>query len=250
MRMRPREGPPAWLPWALVFALAVVVAYLLGARNQALHPATAGPVAAPVSRSADVASAPAAASPAPVANGAEALPNQEPALPSASVPTSGASTAGFPPVDAPPATAPTRSAGSTAADQGLAASVAAYFGEVETIEREAKYWEDPQALAQALLKDISSGDSSGFDRLIETSRRARQRLQQMQVPEACQEHHHRTLSLMDDGLVMLENVRRSALAGDQAGLLAIQEQGKALENRAREVDSLAGDIKRRYGLGS
>ena len=126
--------------------------------------------------------------------------------------------------------------------------IARYFRQLDAAEGRAKYWDDPEALAKALLDQTSRGDAGGFDKLISANQRAREELQALAVPAPCAEHHRLTLGLMDDAIALLKEVRDKAVAQDTGGLLAVPTAARELETKAREADRLAGDLKRAHGL--
>jgi hypothetical protein len=125
--------------------------------------------------------------------------------------------------------------------------VARYLSEVEAIEAQARYWNDPQALAQALVEQSARGDASGFDRLIATNRTALERLRNLTVPDSCREHHGATLTLMQDAIGLLERLRRG-IGSDVGSLEDVPTLAQELERRGRHVDDAAADLKRRYRI--
>ena len=130
----------------------------------------------------------------------------------------------------------------------LRASVAAYFQEVDAIQSQGKSWTDPEALARTLVEEGAKGDTSGFDGLITANRRVRDSLASIQVPEPCRAHHDRTLTLLDRSIALLENLKRGIQAGDMSALATMPAQARELESGAKEVDGMASEIKRRYGV--
>lgn len=149
------------------------------------------------------------------------------------------------PLDAP---APTPS---PTPDNSLRDVVARYFQDLESIESRSKYWNDPQALAKAVMDQAGKADPSGFDKLIEANRRVRDDVRALRVPAPCAEHSRLTLALVEEGLSLLERVRTSAMnpSEDMGALSAFATAGQDLETRAKDVDALAKRIKEQFGLG-
>jgi len=138
-------------------------------------------------------------------------------------------------------------ASSSAADP-QAAAVAAYFAEIEAHEQQAKYWSNPQELAMTLVGQGVQGDTSGFDQLLETHRSAQRQIESMTVPPPCQEHHRRTVAVLNQALALLEKLQRGLASGGLEGLLSLSGEARQLEAETREIDALAAELKRRYGL--
>jgi len=138
-------------------------------------------------------------------------------------------------------------ASSTAPDP-QAAAVAAYFAEIEAHEQQAKYWSNPQELAMTLVGQGVQGDTSGFDQLLDTHRTAQRQIESMTVPLPCQEHHRRTVGVLREALALLEKLQRGVASGGLEGLLSLSGEARQLEAETREIDGLAAELKRRFGL--
>jgi hypothetical protein len=151
----------------------------------------------------------------------------------------GQQTPGWTDVAAPPAAADPQ-----------AAAVAVYFAELEGFERQAKYWSNPQELAMTLIGQGAQGDTSGFDKLLETHRAAERQIESMTVPFPCQEHHRRTLGVLRQALELLQKLQGGVASGDLDGLLSLSGESRQLEAETREIDALAVQLKRRYGLAA
>ena len=152
------------------------------------------------------------------------------------------------PVTAPLETLPTMSPAAPSSHNTLRDEVARYFREVETIQSQAKSAGDPEALARTLLEQGVKGDESGFEGLAAANRKVLDALRGVAVPEPCREHHRLTLGLMEESIAMLDRVRGQLQGTDEGSLAALPTQGRELEWKAKDVDALAADIKRRYGL--
>ena len=129
-----------------------------------------------------------------------------------------------------------------------AARVARYFEEMETAQAAAKYWGDPQALAGSLVQGLSKGDRSGIDELLAATRAAHTRMQAIDTPSDCTEHHRRSLDLVAQAAAMLDAIAGGVTSGDVEGLGAFPARARQLEADAKDVDALAARIKERYGI--
>ncbi|MET0554887.1 MAG: hypothetical protein ABW221_17730 [Vicinamibacteria bacterium] len=128
------------------------------------------------------------------------------------------------------------------------ARVARYVQEMETAQASAKYWDDPQALAGSLVQSLGKGDRSGIDQLLAATRGAHERMQAIDVPADCAEHHRRSLDLVAQGASMLDAIAGGVTSGDVDGLTAFPARARQLEADAKDVDALAVRIKQRYGI--
>ena len=136
----------------------------------------------------------------------------------------------------------------SAPHDALRTDVASYFREVESIQSQAKSPGDPQALAQTLLDQAVKGDLSGFDGLTAANRKVRDALRAVAAPEPCREHHRLTLALLDESIAMLDRVKGQLSGADERSLASMPAEGQELERKAKSVDAMAAEIKRRFGL--
>ncbi len=161
-----------------------------------------------------------------------------------------------PPPTPPPWTTPDRSPGAQAepapgqgeAPAGESQAVARYFAALDALQGQFLELQDPQRLATALLQQLSSGDASGLDQLLDALRQARERIVSIRAPAPCQEHQRRTLELLNVGLRLVERVRQGVLQGDAGALLALTAEAQRLEVEARELEALGQTIKAQHGL--
>ena len=229
---------------ALVAGLAaatLLVAFLVG-RESARTSSQAPPTSV-----AAQAAVPASETPRPPAAGAASpwpWPSDSP------VPSLAASPALAPPAQQGPtlASPPPPGPPTPAAPDKLRDDVARYFREVEAIQSQAKSGGDPEALARTLLEQGVKGAESGFNGLSAANRKVLDALRGVAVPEPCREHHRLTLGLMEESIAMLDRVKGQLHGTDEGSLAALPAQGRELERKAKEVDAMAADIKRRYGL--
>ena len=146
------------------------------------------------------------------------------------------------------ATAAPPSPSLTLPEDPTGAAVRHYFDEIEALQAQGKYWNDPETFGRTLIDQASRGDASGFDELIAANQRVRDSVAAMSVPSPCQEHHSRTVGLLDEGLSLLKDVKSRFLSEEPAGLEAIATSAYAIQSRAKQIDALAADVKRRYGI--
>jgi hypothetical protein len=153
--------------------------------------------------------------------------------------------------ETPASTEPTALAESTeeAVTEPMRADVGHYFEQMDAIQAEAKSTTgDPKALAEALLKQATSGDLQGLDALLETQRGLLARLRAVSAPPPAAAHLQQSVAAVEDGLRLLERTRDALANQDVGGLGTLTAQGQDLERRARAVDAEGAALKSRYGL--
>lgn len=127
-------------------------------------------------------------------------------------------------------------------------AVARYFQEVEAIQSGGKYWSDPEALARTLIEEGAKGDASGFDNLLGAQQRVLEQLAQVAAPAPCQEHHRRSVALLEEAITTLTQTKENIQGGDTEALNALTGLGHDLESKAKDVDTLAAQIKKQHGI--
>lgn len=135
------------------------------------------------------------------------------------------------------------------APDSQAAAVGAYLAEIETYGQHASSG-SPQELATTLMSQGMQGDTSGFERLLETQRTAQRQIEAMNVPVPCQEHHRRTLAALRQSVLLGEKLERGMVSGDLGGLLSLSAEARQLEAAAGELEELAAQLRRQFGLPS
>jgi hypothetical protein len=219
---------------ALAVAL-LAIAFLLGRESRRANPAVVAPTAGPTAE-------PPLLSPTGVP---AAAPDTVPPTPIAVMSEEGAPS----PSAVPPAAAPAPVETLPATEDPVRAEVARYFAEVEALQQASKGWSgDPNAAAQQILRQATSGDMSGFKSLADANRRLAEQLRAVSVPEPCALHHQRTLEVLDAATGLVDKMPAAVQSGDVAALGAVTTQGQDLERRTREVDALGLAVKKRYGL--
>jgi hypothetical protein len=235
------EIPKAWLAViaggvvvAVLVALLLVVAFLMG-RVSGRNEAQAPPVD-PAQVEATVSEAPVGAVPTPVP-----------------WPPLGTSTGAAPPLATWPPPAEASRPPTDAAPRGVvdsqAAAVGAYLAEIESYGQQASSG-SPQELAMTLMNQGMQGDTSGFERLLESQRTAQRQIESMTVPVPCREHHSRTLEALRQSLVLGEKLQRGMASGDLGGLLSMSSEARELEAAAGELKALEAELRRQFGLPS
>jgi hypothetical protein len=123
-----------------------------------------------------------------------------------------------------------------------------YFADVDGLLQGQSFSGDPQVLAQKLLQQATSGDTSGLDALFAAHEKATLALRGLDVPPACQEHHRRTLALAEKTLGLGRKVQAGLSGGDAGQLLQLAPLGREAEQEARELQDLDRRLRQAYGV--
>ena len=101
-----------------------------------------------------------------------------------------------------------------------------------------------------LMNQGMQGDTSGLERLLESQRTAQRQIESMTVPVPCREHHRLTLAALGQSLVLGEKLQRGMVSGDLGGLFSLSAEARQLEAAAGELEELAAQLRRQFGLPS
>jgi hypothetical protein len=124
--------------------------------------------------------------------------------------------------------------------------VAAYFKAVETLQPASGG--DPEAVAMQVASGLGSGDTSGVDGMIRQARDTRGRLAALVPPGPCAAYHQELLASLDEGLDLMQGLKRLVSAPDPAGLAAeITRRASAMKARSESLQNLEKSLKQRYG---
>jgi hypothetical protein len=146
------------------------------------------------------------------------------------------------------AASPASRSGVPAGGDPDAVAVAAYFTRMDAVAAQAKAAQDPQALAQGVLDQALSGNTSGIEGLIATQRALQARMAEVLPPPSCREHHRRSLRLIERAIALLERTRDAVAGKGASDVATMATEGRGIEEEARAVDALANDLRRGAGL--
>jgi hypothetical protein len=146
------------------------------------------------------------------------------------------------------APSPASRSGAPAGGDPDAAAVAAYFTRMDAVAAQAKAAQDPQALAQGVLDQALSGNTSGIDGLVATQQALQARVADVLPPPSCREHPQRSLRPIERAIGMLERTRDAVAGKSTLDVATMAAEGRAIEEEARAVDALASDLRRAAGL--
>jgi len=126
--------------------------------------------------------------------------------------------------------------------------VTQYFSRYDQIGLMNKGFDDPNAFASEMLKQVTSGDTSGIDQLIANYQSFRDQIGQLNAPANCKEHQRRTVDVVNQSISNLNDLKSAIGRGDLSALTRITGDMKSVEEKSKQVDRLAAQIKTQYGL--
>lgn|GEM_PF-1265240 len=126
--------------------------------------------------------------------------------------------------------------------------VTQYFSRFDQIGAMTKSFDDPNAYAQEMLKQVTSGDTSGIDTLIENYQSFHDQIGQLAPPATCKEHQRQTMAVVSRSISNLNDLKSAIGRGDVSALTRITGDMKSVEEQSRRVDKLASQIKTQYGI--
>jgi len=126
--------------------------------------------------------------------------------------------------------------------------VTQYFSSFDQIGATAKSFDDPNAYAQEMLKQVTSGDTSGIDKLIESYKDFHNQIGRLNAPATCKEHQRQTMAVVSRSIGNLNELKSAIGRGDINALTRITGDMKSVEEQSRQVDRLASQIKTQYGI--
>lgn len=127
-------------------------------------------------------------------------------------------------------------------------SVVRYLTDMETAVATGKTWDDPTQLAQTIVSDALAGQTDGLDRLVSSSRTVLTQVEAIAPPAACPDcvtHHAETQATLGASLALLASMRDGIATGNLTALMGAQAEAGQLEGRARAIESLDAELRRR-----
>lgn len=128
------------------------------------------------------------------------------------------------------------------------AAVRAYFAEIDAIQAGPSGM-SPNAYAQQLLAEATTGNSSGFDALLSDLKEAQKKLAHVSPPPPCAEYHALVLSTAGDAQELLTTLR-SALGGpgNPEGVESITGMAQAAQEKQARLQKMRAALERRYDI--
>ena len=144
-----------------------------------------------------------------------------------------AEASGPPTVSPPPAATTDRTADATER----------YLRDVEYALMSGKYWGSPDALAQTLISEMTTGQTGGLTTLRESNAAVLARLEAISPPAGCEAHHRETVATVAASVEMLAAWESMLQQGDLAGFASITGDAEALKARAERVEAMTEALR-------
>jgi hypothetical protein len=132
-------------------------------------------------------------------------------------------------------------------DNATRKQVQAYLAQVDALTAGSQdMGGDLNSFATKLLGQMSAGDTSGFDDLIQSARQAQSGLAKIHPPAVCKEHYQLLSTQMSASVHLLEQVKKASANMDTAALTSLATLGQKMEGAARHLEELTNRLRSRY----
>lgn len=102
---------------------------------------------------------------------------------------------------------------------------------------------DPNAFAMQLIKAGLGGASSGFDRLIDDTKRMEAEIRSLTPPPVCERYHEASLQGVVESRKMLEDLKTAITKRDIDRLVAIAREAGRLQEKADALKAMEQEIR-------
>ncbi len=102
---------------------------------------------------------------------------------------------------------------------------------------------DPNAFAMQLIKAGLGGASSGFDRLIDDTKRMETEMRSLTPPPSCERYHEASLEGVVESRSMLEDLKAAIAERDIGQLTSIAREAQRLQEKADALETLEREIR-------
>jgi hypothetical protein len=123
-----------------------------------------------------------------------------------------------------------------------------YFTRTDEAAAAAKYWDDPNAMAQECLKAAMNGDTTGLDKLISAYKTVEQKTMALDAPGECGEHKKKSIEILNTSVGILEKMKRGIANGDVSAMQSLAGEANGIKAKADSLDTLTKRIKAKYGI--
>jgi len=124
-------------------------------------------------------------------------------------------------------------------------AIQTYFQRLDSSLAGTQTLNDPNAFATELLESSLSGDNSKLDQLVAEVRRSLARVQSIEPPPSCSEHHRLVVKQLRQGVSLLVQVGGTATSLDMSSLTQISASGKTMQDGARRLKELENELRSR-----
>jgi len=123
-----------------------------------------------------------------------------------------------------------------------------YMYSVHNILSGSKVGGDPSQFAQQLISSSLEGNTAGFDNLINNYKHTKNQISALNPPDECKEYHNGCINIIDNGIILLKEVKEGITSQDINGLLAVQGKAASIEQESKKIDSIGTVLLQKYNI--
>ena len=123
-----------------------------------------------------------------------------------------------------------------------------YMYSVHNILSASKAGGDPSQFAQQLIGSSLEGNTAGFDNLINNYEHTKNQISTLNPPDECKEYHSGCVNIIDNGIILLKEVKHGITSQDINSLLAIQGKAVSIEQESKRIDNIGIVLLQKYNI--
>jgi hypothetical protein len=122
------------------------------------------------------------------------------------------------------------------------ATVSEYFRAVDAVRSEQGAG-DPNSFAMGLIKAGLGGSTSGFDQLIDDTKRMELEMKQIRPAPGCEQYHQASIDALAEGRELLDDLKTAISNRDIQGLTSMAKRAGELEAKAKSMDAMRAALE-------
>jgi hypothetical protein len=122
------------------------------------------------------------------------------------------------------------------------ATVSDYFRAVDAVRSEQGAG-DPNTFAMGLIKAGLGGSTSGFDQLIDDTKRMELEMKQIRPAPGCEQYHQASIDALAEGRELLDALKTAISNRDIQGLTTMAQRAGELEAKAKSMDAMRAELE-------
>jgi hypothetical protein len=121
-------------------------------------------------------------------------------------------------------------------------TVSDYFRAVDAVRSEQGAG-DPNTFAMGLIKAGLGGSTSGFDQLIDDTKRMELEMKQIRPAPGCEQYHQASIDALAEGRELLDELKTAISNRDIQGLTTMAQRAGELEAKAKSMDAMRAELE-------
>ena len=118
-----------------------------------------------------------------------------------------------------------------------------YFRQIDSILQNTASIDDPNQFATKFLQQAMTGDYSGFESLIATTKKTKAAIEAVSPPPACREHHALLLKQVSQSVVLLADVHQAIASNDTSRLTSVAARGQEMQGETERFQELDRSLR-------